>query len=126
MCIYVCLCACPSPVHSLTLTTPLPPSPHSPQVPALLKISQGGIRGACQMLVMAPTRELAMQSDVVVRELSEFAVGNKAIRSVCIYGGVSKGEQKGAIRAGIEIVVATPGRLKDLVDEGCLSLAQVK
>ncbi len=95
-------------------------------IPALLKIANKNKRGIIQMLVMAPTRELAMQSDVVCKEVSKMVGhGEYAARSVCIYGGVSKGEQKAAIRSGIEIVVATPGRLKDLVDDESLSLSQV-
>jgi ATP-dependent RNA helicase DBP3 len=78
------------------------------------------------MLVMAPTRELAMQSDVVCKEVAHFALNKSTcIRSVCIYGGVSKSEQKFQIKQGVEIIVATPGRLKDLVDEGCIDLSHV-
>ena len=47
------------------------------------------------------------------------------IRSVCCYGGASKYDQKRALRWGTEVVVATPGRLKDLVNMGCVSLAGV-
>ena len=50
---------------------------------------------------------------------------NCYIRSVCCYGGVPKWEQKKALRWGVEVVVATPGRLKDLVAMGCVSLAGV-
>lgn len=46
-------------------------------------------------------------------------------KGVCIYGGVSKGMQKADLMSngGAEIIVATPGRLIDLLDEGCISLA---
>ena len=77
------------------------------------------------MLIMAPTRELAMQSDIVCREVGEHKGTGPAVRSVCIYGGVSKHDQKQAIRDGVEIIVATPGRLLDLVEEGALSLSDV-
>ena len=73
------------------------------------------------MLVLSPTRELAMQT----QEVMEKAGKQSYIRSVCCYGGVPKWEQKKALRWGVEVVVATPGRLKDLVAMGCVSLAGV-
>merc|ERR1719412_3506940 len=73
------------------------------------------------MLVLSPTRELAMQTQVVM----EAAGGACYIRSVCCYGGVPKWEQKRALRWGVEAVVATPGRLKDLVQMGCVNLGGV-
>merc|ERR550532_980486 len=73
------------------------------------------------MLVLSPTRELAMQTQVVMEEAGKAC----EIRSVCCYGGVPKWEQKRALRWGVEVVVATPGRLKDLVAMGCVSLAGV-
>jgi len=73
------------------------------------------------MLVLAPTRELAMQSQEVLEEAGKVC----GIRSVCCYGGVPKWEQKRALRWGVEVVVATPGRLKDLVQMGCVNLGGV-
>ena len=74
------------------------------------------------MLVVAPTRELAMQSQTVL----EAAAGKHfKMRSACVYGGVPKYEQRKALREGAEIVVATPGRLIDLMEEGCCDLGQV-
>lgn len=71
-----------------------------------------------KILIVSPTRELAMQSHQVVEEM-----GGPA--GVCIYGGVPKHTQKAALQAGAEIVVATPGRLMDLIDENAMSLSQV-
>lgn len=101
-------------------------------VPAMLKIAylkasgalnnkqvtnQGGRRcPAPTVLVLAPTRELAMQSHQVVVEMN-------GPKGVCIYGGVNKQQQRQELQAGAEIVVATPGRLMDLLDEGALSLS---
>ncbi|KAG7389533.1 RNA-dependent ATPase [Phytophthora pseudosyringae] len=74
-----------------------------------------------RMLVVAPTRELAMQSSAVISE-----AGKKCgLRSVCIYGGVPKHTQKKALRDGVHVVVATPGRLKDLVEERSCNLSKV-
>eukprot|EP00966_Prymnesium_polylepis_P029787 691644-Prymnesium_polylepis.1 len=77
-----------------------------------------GSKGGARVLVLAPTRELAMQSDVVVRE----AGAKMGLASICIYGGVPKGPQKQAISSGAQVLVATPGRLLDLSQEGAVSL----
>lgn len=72
-------------------------------------------------LVIAPTRELAQQISVVLEEAgSKVGVG-----CVCVYGGVPKREQAQALRSGVSIVVATPGRLEDLIGDGICSLDEV-
>ncbi|CAH0493828.1 unnamed protein product [Peronospora farinosa] len=74
-----------------------------------------------RMLVVAPTRELAMQSSAVISE-----AGKKCgLKSICIYGGVPKQMQKKALRDGVHVVVATPGRLKDLIEERSCNLSKV-
>lgn len=68
-------------------------------------------------LVLVPTRELAQQ---VTDALTPYARSVR-LRLATVVGGMSIGRQAGALRAGAEIVVATPGRLKDLIDRGdCL------
>lgn len=70
-------------------------------------------------LVMAPTRELALQIAAVLED-----AGSKCgISSCCVYGGVPKGPQIGALRAGVDIVVGTPGRLADLMQDGACKLS---
>lgn len=69
-----------------------------------------------RVLVLAPTRELAMQSQQVVTEIG-------GPKGVCIYGGVSKQAQKQELQSGVDIVVATPGRLIDLIEEHSLSMS---
>lgn len=71
-------------------------------------------------LVLAPTRELAMQT----AEVADKAGAPCAVSCACVYGGASKGPQYAALRRGAQIVVATPGRLKDLLSEGALTLAR--
>ncbi|KAJ3047490.1 RNA-dependent ATPase [Rhizophlyctis rosea] len=66
-----------------------------------------------QILVLSPTRELAMQ---IQDQFEKFGEPTGA-KSVCIYGGVDKQGQRGPLRAGVNIIVATPGRLIDLVEE---------
>ena len=76
-----------------------------------------------RMLVLAPTRELAMQSHVVLEEFGA-AVG---LKSLVVYGGVPKGPQVAALKQGdMSCVVATPGRLKDLMEMGACKLSQVE
>ena len=72
-------------------------------------------------LVLAPTRELAEQ---IARELAPFArVSGRVV--VTVYGGVGYDPQRNAIRKGADVVVATPGRLADLIDERTVSLGDV-
>ena len=73
------------------------------------------------MLVLSPTRELALQTKVVC----DAAAAEVGLRSVCIYGGVDKAQQRRELERGVHCVVATPGRLLALVDEGLLSLRGV-
>mmetsp|Transcript_11092 Transcript_11092/g.19305 ORF Transcript_11092/g.19305 Transcript_11092/m.19305 type:complete len:586 (-) Transcript_11092:432-2189(-) len=70
---------------------------------------------------MAPTRELAIQINQVLEESGSQC----GIRSVCIYGGVSKREQIDALRRGVEVVVGTPGRLEDLMQDNICKLHEV-
>jgi superfamily II DNA/RNA helicase len=72
-------------------------------------------------LVLVPTRELAQQ---VTDALTPYARAVR-LRLTTVVGGMSIGKQAGALRAGAEVVVATPGRLKDLIDRGDCRLDQV-
>ncbi|MDX3235636.1 DEAD/DEAH box helicase [Streptomyces sp. ME03-5709C] len=72
-------------------------------------------------LVLVPTRELAQQ---VTDALAPYARSVR-LRLATVVGGMSIGRQAGALRAGAEVVVATPGRLKDLIDRGDCRLSDV-
>lgn len=72
-------------------------------------------------LIVTPTRELALQIDESVRSYGT----HTGLRSTTIYGGVGKGKQKSALQRGVDIVVATPGRLLDLHGEGFIDLSWV-
>jgi ATP-dependent RNA helicase DDX5/DBP2 len=74
-----------------------------------------------QVLVLAPTRELCVQ---IFDEVEKYgrACGLKA---ACCYGGASKGPQVTKLSAGVDIVVATPGRCNDLMESGYLNLSKV-
>ena len=72
-------------------------------------------------LVLVPTRELAVQVDLTIAPLAS-AVG---LRTRTIFGGVSQSPQVSALARGADIVVATPGRLADLIKQGHVSLGAV-
>lgn len=72
-------------------------------------------------LVLVPTRELAQQ---VTDALTPYARSLK-LRTATVVGGMSIGRQSSALRGGVEVVVATPGRLKDLIERGDCRLDQV-
>ncbi len=80
-------------------------------LPMLDKIAKGEIERA---LVITPTRELATQVSDELYHLGRFA----GIRTLTVYGGVGYGRQIALIHKGVQIVVATPGRLKDLYKKG--------
>ena len=81
-------------------------------------------RGARRIraLVLAPTRELAAQID------DDFGIfcREKPLKHVAIFGGVGQQPQVSALKRGVDIVVATPGRLQDLMDQGFIRLDQIE
>ena len=66
-------------------------------------------------LVISPTRELVVQ----IHDNVEAYAKHLPLRVATVYGGVGEGPQKKALRKGVELVIATPGRLMDLMDQGC-------
>ncbi|KRT86559.1 helicase, partial [Oryctes borbonicus] len=93
-------------------------------LPALIHIDGQTIpkeeRTGPSVLVMAPTRELALQID---REVNKYSYKN--IKAVCIYGGGSRKEQVNIVTKGVDIVIATPGRLNDLVEAGYIKVESI-
>ena len=79
-------------------------------------------RGETQALILTPTRELAMQ---IMAEFEKFRA-NKQASGVLVVGGLSEKPQIQAIRRGAQVVVATPGRLEDLMRRNLISLKTVK
>jgi len=79
-------------------------------------------RHPVRALVLAPTRELAIQVHESVVAYSK----NLPLRSTVVYGGVNMNEQEAALRAGVEILVATPGRLLDHAGNKTTLLGQVQ
>ena len=75
-----------------------------------------------QALILCPTRELALQTTSVIKKLS----AHLPIRTVSVYGGQAASVQIRALRAGAQIVVGTPGRIKDLLGRGVIKLNNVR
>jgi ATP-dependent RNA helicase RhlE len=74
------------------------------------------------VLIITPTRELAHQ---VSDEFRSFARGNGLFSVVCV-GGENIGRQKAELRRGVQVIIGTPGRLKDLLKQGELKLGEIK
>ena len=89
-------------------------------LPLLAKVERAG-RNRPRALVLAPTRELAEQIKQELAPLSR-AVDRTV---TAVYGGVGYGPQKNALRRGVDVLVATPGRLEDLIDQGAVDLSRV-
>ncbi|MBI2764564.1 MAG: DEAD/DEAH box helicase [Chloroflexi bacterium] len=90
-------------------------------LPLLEKIAKSAPRRP-RALVLVPTRELASQ---VANELAPIAAVRR-VRIAAIYGGASLNRQADHLRAGVDIVIATPGRLNDLLQRGALTVADVQ
>jgi ATP-dependent RNA helicase RhlE len=73
-------------------------------------------------LILSPTRELSLQIEESLRTYGK----GTGLRGVCIFGGVGQGNQTRALEAGVDVVVATPGRLIDLMQQGYVDLSQVQ
>lgn len=75
-----------------------------------------------QALVVTPTRELAIQIAESFTQYGKYT----HLRNTVIFGGVSQGAQTNALRNGVDILVATPGRLLDLMNQGFITLDHIK
>ncbi|KAI7596457.1 ATP-dependent RNA helicase, partial [Hortaea werneckii] len=98
-----------------TLTYTLPAIVHINAQP-LLAPGDGPI-----VLILAPTRELAVQ---IQEEVNKFGKSSR-IRNTCVYGGVPKGGQIRDLARGVEVCIATPGRLIDMLEAGKTNLRRV-
>jgi len=88
-------------------------------LPALQKL---GRHGRLRCLVLEPTRELAMQVETSMRDLARFT----DLRIGSVFGGVGYGAQRNALREGLDVLVATPGRLEDHLQQGTLRLSDIE
>ncbi len=90
-------------------------------IPVIYKIQNEKIKQGVKCLVMAPTHELAEQIAGVFEKLSK----NTGVTTTVIIGGVEQDPQIEALKRGVDVLVATPGRLFDLVSQGHLKLENV-
>jgi superfamily II DNA/RNA helicase len=87
------------------------------------KLAGGNRRpGRPLALILAPTRELATQITVAIQPLADVY----GLKSTTIFGGVSQQRQVAALKAGVDIIVACPGRLEDLMKQGFVTLDAVE
>jgi ATP-dependent RNA helicase RhlE len=94
-----------------------------PSIDRLAASRRGGTRPqSCRMLVLAPTRELAGQIADSARAYGQFA----GLRVATIFGGTSIGKNRADVARGVDVLVATPGRLIDVVEQGYLTLREVE
>ncbi|USE69542.1 DEAD/DEAH box helicase [Pseudoalteromonas maricaloris] len=93
-------------------------------LPILHSMLIGATQGekSVRALILTPTRELAQQ----VAEHTEKLVVNTNLNVVCLYGGANIGPQEKRLRAGVDVVVATPGRLLDHLIKGTLTLKNIQ
>jgi ATP-dependent RNA helicase DeaD len=89
-------------------------------IPAIEKVN-ANLR-APQVLVLCPTRELAMQ---VAEEVAKLALFKRGVRELPIYGGQAYDRQLRGLREGAQIIIGTPGRIMDHLDRGSLKLDHV-
>jgi ATP-dependent RNA helicase RhlE len=79
-------------------------------------------RHPVRALILAPTRELAIQVEEAIKEYGKYT----GLRSTCVFGGVDIKAQLAIVRAGVEILVATPGRLLDHIEHKSVNLSHVE
>ncbi len=92
-------------------------------IPILQILQQEKTAGShhIKALVLTPTRELAIQIDESFASYGKYL----GLKHLVVYGGVSQHAQTNALRSGVDILIATPGRLLDLVDQGFISLQRI-
>jgi ATP-dependent RNA helicase RhlE len=90
-------------------------------LPILSKLGSHARGHNPRVLVLEPTRELAAQVETSFRDFARFT----DLRAVAIFGGVGYGYQRSELRRGVDIIVATPGRLMDYLKEGTISLRDI-
>ncbi len=94
-------------------------------IPIIQLLSANPVHGkkrVIRSLILTPTRELAIQIDESLKAYGRHA----GLHSVVIFGGVKQGKQTSALQRGVDIVVGTPGRLLDLMNQGFLLLNHVE
>ena len=94
-------------------------------LPVLARLARSSSRRepkAPRALILAPTRELALQIEATIAPLAKAL----DLRTLSIFGGVSQGPQVNKLRDGVDVVIACPGRLEDLLQQRALTLSAVE
>ena len=89
---------------------------------ALPILSKLGAHGKVRVLVLEPTRELAAQVETAFRDFARFT----DLRTVAVFGGVGYGLQRTELKRGVDVIVATPGRLMDYMKDGAINLRDIQ
>ena len=87
-----------------------------------IELRNGHNRAKIRSLIVTPTRELAIQIDENIRDYSKYT----EVKHTVIFGGVKQGKQVERLKKGVHILVATPGRLLDLINQGFIDLSDIK
>ncbi|MFD2441671.1 MULTISPECIES: DEAD/DEAH box helicase [Paracoccus] len=93
-----------------------------PMLTRLLNIGRKPEPRTCRALILAPTRELATQ---IAENIDNYAIGTP-IRQYRVVGGASINVQVQRLERGVDVLIATPGRLIDLIDRGAIDLSQTR
>ena len=88
----------------------------------LLSLLKEHKTGGPRILILEPTRELAAQVEIASRDYSRFS----DLRTTVVYGGVGYGQQTAELKRGTDVLVATPGRLLDYLEQGVISLDTIQ
>jgi len=91
-------------------------------LPILTLLARHGVRQQPECLVLEPTRELAAQVETAFRDYGRFT----DLRVGLVHGGVGYGKQRGELKRGVHVLIATPGRLLDLLEQRATTLKSVK
>lgn len=93
-------------------------------LPVVARLSAKGGRAAPRRpraLILAPTRELVSQIEAALRPLADAA----GLRTATVFGGVGQGPQVSALKRGVDVLIACPGRLEDLINQGHCDLGSI-
>ncbi|WP_292009638.1 DEAD/DEAH box helicase [Chryseobacterium sp.] len=92
-------------------------------IPILQNLSKNTVKNNhIKALILTPTRELAIQIEENIKAYGKYL----PLRHLVIFGGVKPGNQEAALRKGVDILVATPGRLLDFISQGIISLKNLE
>jgi len=91
-------------------------------IPIIHLISKGGVNQGIQAIIMVPTHELAIQITEVFNKLGKYT----DVKTLGVFGGVDQDPQIEELAGGVDILVATPGRLFDLVNQRHINLRDIK